>query len=479
MDHEESEERNPLHTFDPREADANYKPFPAFAEWASKATVNLQTWARYCKLLDDLKTSSPDLWPRLLEIVKRAAAWDTGAVEGLYETDRGFTLTVAMEVATWETQLQEKGDNAQALFQSQLKAYDYVLDFATQRVPIAEAWIRRLHEVICESQDTYRVWTPMGWQNHPLLKGQYKTQPNHVIKTDGSVYSWAPVDLTPTEMHRLCEDLRSEIFMAAHPVLQAAYAHYAFVRIHPFVDGNGRVARALASVFTYRAQSIPLLILKGDSYYRPSLEAADRGDFQRFTDFVLDKTVETIRLTEESLKAASAPSLEEALNKLTALYILQGAESESRTRAEEIGKKLFESFKDEMNEKFRSLDLPNVIALGTVTSETRTPTRISARVLGTTASGFMLSTAAPFAAAVHRVFQVELLELPGDAKGAFSQVVIRCLDPADTFDVRFSELTPDPTTSVRMRLAVWCDRLIAEALNELATRAADLRKEQN
>ena len=475
MDREEPQKRNPLEMFDPREADANYEPFPSFGEWLSKSTVDSQRWVRNCKILDELKSSSPTLWPRLLEIVKRAAAWDTGAVEGLYETDRGFTLTVAMEVATWETQLQEKGDNARALFQSQLNAYDYVLDFATQRVPIAEAWIRRLHEVICESQATYRVWTALGWQNHPLPKGQYKTQPNHVIKSDGSVHSWAPVDLTPTEMHKLCEELRSETLMAAHPVLQAAYAHYAFVRIHPFADGNGRVARALASVFTYRAQSIPLLILKDDSYYRPALEAADRGDFQRFTDFVLDKTIETIRLTEESLKAASAPNLEEALNKLTGLYILGAAESESRTRAEEIGKKLFESFKDEMNEKFRSLDLPNVIALGTVTSGVSTPRRVGRRVLGTTASGFTLSSAEPFAAAVHRVFQ---LEMPNDPKGE-DQVVIRCLDPADTFDVRFSELMPDPTTSVRMRLAVWCDRLIAAALNELATRAADLPKEQN
>ena len=37
-----------------------------------------------------------------------------------------------------------------------------------------------------------------------------------------------------------------------HPVLKSGIIHYELVRIHPFVDGNGRVARALASVILYQ-----------------------------------------------------------------------------------------------------------------------------------------------------------------------------------------------------------------------------------
>jgi Fic family protein len=56
-------------------------------------------------------------------------------------------------------------------------------------------------------------------------------------------------------------------------------AHYAFVAIHPFADGNGRVARALASVFTYRAYSVPVLILaESRNDYLTNLEAADRSN---------------------------------------------------------------------------------------------------------------------------------------------------------------------------------------------------------
>jgi Fic family protein len=36
-----------------------------------------------------------------------------------------------------------------------------------------------------------------------------------------------------------------------HPVLKSGIVHYEFVRIHPFVDGNGRVARALSTLILF------------------------------------------------------------------------------------------------------------------------------------------------------------------------------------------------------------------------------------
>jgi Fic family protein len=461
-----------VRTFDPREADAQYRPFPSFEEWSAESAVDSPRWERYAETIRELKSTSPDLLPRALEVVKRAAAWDTGAIEGLYETDRGFTLTVAMEVATLETLAEQKGEEARRLFESQLKAYDYVLDFATQAIPIAEAWVRELHKVVCESQDTYEVQTPIGKQRHPLPKGEYKRNPNHVLQRDGSIHSWAPVDSTPQEMHRLCEELRSDAFTAAHPVLQSAYAHYAFVSVHPFADGNGRVARALASVFTYRRFSIPLLILKGDTEYLPALEAADSGDIQRFVDYILERAIDTIRLTEQSFKAARAPSLEAALNELTGLYIL--GEADSRKLVDVTANKLFDLFRDLTNERFNLVDLPNVVSLGTFTSGTKPALRTGYRAVRKSASGFALSSAEPFAVQVNRLFQVEV---PNDGK-ADDYLLIRCWDPPDIFEATLSELTPEPTAAVRLRLSVWSQKLIDEAMNELSTRAVALLRSQ-
>jgi Fic family protein len=454
---------------DPRTADALYKPFAPFSNWAN-CSVDRVRVDRYSTELNRLKAESEDTLKRALEIVKRAAAVDTGAIEGLYDTDRGgFTYTVAVQAAHWEAALAKKGPKVGALFESQLKAYDFVLDFATQEMPIAEAWIRELHKVVCESQDTYEVHTAVGTQYQSLPKGKYKDNANHVRARDGSIHPWAPVDLTPREMHRFCDELRSNAFNEAHPIMQSAYAHNAFVSVHPFADGNGRVARALASVFTYRAESIPLLILKGDAEYLPALEAADHGDIQRFVDFIFEKAIDTIRLTEQSFKAAKAPSLEAALNELTGLYIL--GKGDSPNLVDEAGDKLFNAFKDQINERFDLVDLPNVVSLGSLSfGMIEEVLEKDYHVVGKYSSGFVISSAEPFEADVHRYFQVEA---PNDATGE-DFVLIRCLDSPDIFEATLSELTPEPTVAVRLRLSVWSDKLIAEALNELSTRAAAL-----
>jgi Fic family protein len=53
-------------------------------------------------------------------------------------------------------------------------------------------------------------------------------------------------------MARLVAELGSERFIKAHPIAQASYTHYCLAAIHPFADGNGRVARAVASTYLYR-----------------------------------------------------------------------------------------------------------------------------------------------------------------------------------------------------------------------------------
>jgi Fic family protein len=297
--------------------DAAYRPFPTFDKWASRTSVDSVRWDRYNASLTSRSELAPETLNRAREIAKRAAALDTGAIEGLYEVDRGFTYTVAFETAAWEVELSKKGENVRSLFEAQLHAYDYVLDLATKAEPISEAAIRVLHEEVCRAQSTYRVMTAIGPQEQTLTKGRYKALPNHVRTRDGKDHSYAPVDVTPAEMARLVAEMRSDSFLAAHPVLQAAYAHYGLVVIHPFADGNGRVARALASAFTYRAISMPIVILsEHKEAYLDALESADKGEYQVFVDFMAARSFDTITMVAEATRVsfqAKMPTMPKAL----------------------------------------------------------------------------------------------------------------------------------------------------------------------
>jgi Fic family protein len=458
--------------FDPRRADALYEPFPSFAEWAAKASVDVTRWDRYVADLRKLRDRSPELMPRALEIARRAAAFDTGAIEGLYETDRGFTMTVAVQSLLWEAALDEKGSQVRAMFQAQLNAYDHILDFATEAVPIAEAWIRELHAQICEAQETYRVWTEIGWQEQALPRGTYKLLPNHPLLADGSFHSYAPVDMTPTEMFRFCQELRSEQFLEAHPVLQAAYAHYAFVAIHPFADGNGRVARALGSVFTFRAESIPLLILvdnRGD--YLDALQAANAGDYQAFVAFTLERALDALQMASESVSAAAATPIEAAVAEIKRLYKTKGGYTHGEI--DHAGVKFIELLEQETAAQLKKAkDSAGAGLIYDVRKEngrydlakpsSRLPLPYGCRLI------IHVSTHGPADATVTRSFGVEV---PKDC-GVDDDLTIQSFESHELFEARVTTLLPEPNTALRMRLSIWAQKIVGELLAELSTSAA-------
>src|SRR5689334_3700205 len=74
-----------------------YIPFPPFRDWVA-TEFDRPTLDRFARLLEEARGSATA--GRLRAAVETATKWaavDTGAIEGLYEVDRGFTFTVAVE----------------------------------------------------------------------------------------------------------------------------------------------------------------------------------------------------------------------------------------------------------------------------------------------------------------------------------------------------------------------------------------------
>ena len=461
---------------DVRRADAQYRSFPSFAEWAASASIDTARWDRYAGLLQQRKELSPELLARAREVAKRAAAVDTGAIEGLYEVDRGFTFSVAMQMATWEAQMDAKGSTVRSLIEAQLNAYDFVLDFATKVQPVAEAWIRTLHEVMCKGQETYSVYTEIGLQEQALPLGKYKTLPNHVLKADGVSHSYAPVEHVPAEMQRLRDELESAQFAEAHPVLQASYAHYAFVVIHPFADGNGRVARALASIFTYRALSVPLLILaEHRSEYYAALEEADESRYQPFVDFTMERTLDSIQLVSDTLKAAGAPAPIEAAAQLKRVYLTRSGFT--HPEVDKAGYSLFDAFVAEVEKQAKALgtgELTIRCEVKHVSESLGSPSYRHPTTLGSRLVDIHFQTSPPAYVAIKtRV----TLEVPKHSGGG-DDLLLRCIETKQEFESRISEAYPTVTGTLHLRLAVFVHGLLGEAISELTKMAAEVMRNQ-
>lgn len=339
---------------------AAYEPFPAFDSWGVDFDAN--TIERFAALLDEARQrATPEAQAAAVTLATRYAAVDTGAIEGLYETNRDFTRTIAEQTSTWQAALAGRGEHVARSIQDALNGYEMVLDVVTARQPITEAWLRRLHEVLCASQETHEVVTAVGLQEQPLAKGQYKVLLNNPTNVDtGRVFHYAPVADTPPEMHRLAAELDGAGFKAAHPVVQAAYAHYAFVRIHPFADGNGRVARALASLFLYRAPGVPLVVFADQkNLYLDALEAADEGRPDAFVAFVAERAIDTIELVRTSLGRTGGAS--EALRRIRS--DLAGRAGLSHTEYDALNQRLGDLLLERLGEVVRGLEFHEGVRL--------------------------------------------------------------------------------------------------------------------
>lgn len=277
-------------------ADAAYVPFATLSDWLAEP-VGLGPWTNAAERLADIRARTPvDAVRAALDEVRRAAAIDTGAIEGLYTTDRGFTMSVARNVISLDQAEVERGPDFRRHFQAQLAGFEMAQQLATGDEVATEAALRELHRVTCAGQRTHRVLTAVGVQERALALGAYKSEPNHVQLGDGSFHSYAPVDRVPDEMHRLVTEMRSRAFLDAPPVVQAAFAHHALTAVHPFADGNGRVARLVASVWLLRAASIPLWVEPTErDRYLDALGEADRGDRAAFLRLVISLSLRLLR----------------------------------------------------------------------------------------------------------------------------------------------------------------------------------------
>jgi Fic family protein len=343
------------------DAASRYAPFPPFAAWKS-LHIDADTFAGFENVLRRLREATdPERLDRAVRTATRLAAIDTGAIEGLYEVDRGFTMTIAVEAAAWEAALNAREPVVRRSFEDALRAYDFVLDLATNRTEVTEKAIKEIHALICTGQETYRVHTAVGVQKQSLPKDEYKRQPNNpTIRLSGRLHHYAPPTDVTAEMDRLVGELRSAEFTAAHPVLQAAYAHYALVAIHPFADGNGRVARALASVYLYRRPGAPLVIFADQKdEYIDALEAADAGSPHRFVRFIQDRVHDVIGLVQVATAGPDVPPAARSIAALRETFVL--AEGLSLDELDTIAERIRKAALSATKEELAALELPSGI----------------------------------------------------------------------------------------------------------------------
>jgi Fic family protein len=225
------------------------------------------------------------------------------------------------------------------------QAITFIIESIKDDEPLTEVFIRHLHKLILVRPFWADAKTADGQPTKRLIKvGEYKTEPNHVETQSGAIFRFAEPIETPAKMQELVEWFRGKVDMAdTNGIFLAAEFHYRFVRIHPFDDGNGRLARLLMN-FVLMKYGFPPVIIKNEDKdnYIAVLEQADFAILEPFIEYIATNLVRSLEIMIRGAKGYDIEDVDDFDKELALLErkIMTDEKSETLLKSPDVLREL-------------------------------------------------------------------------------------------------------------------------------------------
>lgn len=187
----------------------------------------------------------------------------------------------------------------------------WVFEVASLGFTFTEDFIKQIHESILLEPYEIESVTKEGKPHIKMVEiGKYKQTPNDIYGRSGQILDFATPEETPEKMKELVEwySIKSTE-KEVNPVILAAEFHYRLVKIQPFDDANGRIAKFLTNLILMHFGFPPMVIKQSDKYlYDFALQKADTGEIEPFIEFIAKNVATSLELF---IKGAKGESIEE------------------------------------------------------------------------------------------------------------------------------------------------------------------------
>ncbi len=213
-----------------------------------------------------------DMLVQLRKYYRLGLTWTSNAIEGSSYTESETKILLEDGITVAGKTLQE---TMAAL--GHAKAYDYMFSLMKKK-GLTEQDILTMHGMLEGGMETG-------------IAGQYRTT---AVFVTGTTFKFPSAMTVPGLMSTLFEKTMPEL-ASWHPVIQAAKLHKEIVTIHPFSDGNGRVARLAMNTVLIQNSYMPVQIYPviRQEYIDSLRHAQTQDDDADFIGLILQQEIES------------------------------------------------------------------------------------------------------------------------------------------------------------------------------------------
>ena len=225
------------------------------------------------EIIDSCRPFSSNIKKLLKEKLLVEWTYNSNAIEG-------NTLTLSETKVVLENGITIKGkplkDHLEII--NHKEAIEFIEELVEKDSNLNEYKIKAIHHLILKEIDMQNA-------------GEYR---NENVLISGAKHIPPIYINVPYEMQKLIEKYNE--WDNLHPIIKACYLHGEFVKIHPFIDGNGRTARLLLN-FELIKNGYPPVIIKNENrveYYDSLDEAHTTNDYSNFIKIIISLLNESL-----------------------------------------------------------------------------------------------------------------------------------------------------------------------------------------
>ena len=244
----------------------------------------LETIDRLKNELDALRPLPPDVVAQVEQKLRIESTYHSNAIEG-----NSLTLNETRDLILNGRPAPGKPTRHHVDIQGHDQTFKAIDRAVRDEEPLTEVFIRNLHRMLLMEPYESAAMTPKGQLSKRFISlGNYKSVPNNVRTLAGDIYYFTPPEQVKPAMSDLIDWYREREASAEHPVTIAAAFHHRFVGIHPFDDGNGRMARLLMNLILIK-HGYTVAIIPTDErerYFRALAVVDKTDDLARFSGYI-------------------------------------------------------------------------------------------------------------------------------------------------------------------------------------------------